>query len=152
MSPSKVSQRIVLDRIAWVDRMMMEIRSLPLSDRAVFLAESRNVWAAESCLRRAIEALFDIGRHILARGFGRGDVEYREIAEGLGATGVFDPAESLLMRTLAGYRNRLVHFYHEVSAGELFEICSRQLDDLVRIRGAYHRWMGSHPEMVDTSL
>jgi uncharacterized protein YutE (UPF0331/DUF86 family) len=152
MSPSKVSQRIVLDRIAWVDRMLKEIRSLPISDRAVFLAESRNVWAAESCLRRAIEALFDIGRHILARGFGRGEVEYREIAEGLGATGVLDPAESLLMRTLAGYRNRLVHFYHEVSAGELFEICSRQLDDLVRIRGAYHRWMGSHPGMLDTAL
>jgi len=152
MSPSKVSQRIVLDRIAWVDRMLKEIRSLPISDRAVFLAESRNVWAAESCLRRAIEALFDIGRHILARGFGRGEVEYREIADGLGAIGVLDAAESLLMRTLAGYRNRLVHFYHEVSAGELFEICSRQLDDLVSIRGAYQRWMGSHPGMLDTAL
>ena len=152
MSPSKVSQRIVLDRIAWVDRMLKGIRSFPLADRASFLAESRNVWAAESCLRRAIEALFDIGRHILARGFGRGEVEYREIADGLGATGVLDAAESLLLRTLAGYRNRLVHFYHEVSASELFEICSRQLDDLVRIRGAYHRWMGSHPGMLDTAL
>ena len=152
MSPSKVSQRIVLDRIAWVDRMLNEIRSLPLADRSSFLAESRNVWAAESCLRRAMEALFDIGRHILARGFGRGEVEYREIAEGLGATGVLDPAESLLMRTLAGYRNRLVHFYHEVSADELFDICTRQLDDLDRIRRAYHRWMGSHPGMLDTAL
>ncbi len=36
----------------------------------------------------------------------------------------------VLMRTLAGYcRNHLV-----------------------RIRGAYHRWMGSHPGMLDTSL
>jgi uncharacterized protein YutE (UPF0331/DUF86 family) len=125
MSPSKVSQRIVLDRI---------------------------VWAAESCLRRAIEALYDIGRHILARGFGQGDVEYRQIADALGATAVLDPAESLLMRTLAGYRNRLVHFYHEVSTGELFEICSRQLDDLVRVRGAYCRWMESHPGMIDPAF
>lgn len=152
MSPSKVSRRIVLDRIAWVDRMLKEIRSLPLADRTVFLSESRNVWAAESCLRRAIEALFDIGRHVLARGFGRGDVEYREIADGLGATGVLDPAESTLMRLLAGYRNRLVHFYHEVSPDELFDICSRQLDDLGRIRGAYNRWMDSHPVMIDTAL
>jgi uncharacterized protein YutE (UPF0331/DUF86 family) len=152
MSPSKVSQRIALDRFAWVDRTLKEIRSLPLADRTSFLAESRNVWAAESCLRRAIEALFDIGRHVLARGFGRGDVEYREIADGLGGTGVLDPAESTLMRMLAGYRNRLVHFYHEVLAGELFDICSRQLDDLGRIRGAYNRWMESHPEMIDTAL
>jgi hypothetical protein len=90
MSPSKVSRRIVLDRIAWVDRMLREIRSLPLADRAAFLAESRNVWAAESCLRRAIEALFDI--------------------------------------------------------------CARQLDDPVRIRMTYHRWMESHPEMIDMTL
>jgi uncharacterized protein YutE (UPF0331/DUF86 family) len=152
MSPSKVSRRIVLDRIAWVDRMLAEIRSLPLADRASFLAESRNVWAAESCLRRAIEALFDIGRHILARGFGRGEVEYREIADGLGATGVLVPSESALMRTLAGYRNRLVHFYHEVSAGELFEICSGQLGDLERMREAYRRWTGAHPGMLDTAL
>jgi hypothetical protein len=43
MSPSKVSRRIVLDRIAWVDRMPKEIQSLPVADRASFLAESRNV-------------------------------------------------------------------------------------------------------------
>jgi uncharacterized protein YutE (UPF0331/DUF86 family) len=152
MSPSKVSRRIVLDRIAWVDRMVKEIRSLPLADRSSFLAESRNVWAAESCLRRAIEALFDIGRHILARGFGRGDVEYREIADGLGTTGVLDPSESTLLRTLAGYRNRLVHFYHEVSADKLFDICTLQLDDLDRIRRAYHCWMESHTGMIDTTL
>jgi uncharacterized protein YutE (UPF0331/DUF86 family) len=152
MSPSKVSRRIVLDRLGWVDRMLKEIRSLPLADRTTFLAEGRNVWAAESCLRRAIEALFDIGRHVLARGFGRGEVEYREIADGLGATGVLDDAGSTLMRTLAGYRNRLVHFYHEVSAGELYEICSGQLGDLEHIREAYRRWMGSHPGMLDTAL
>jgi uncharacterized protein YutE (UPF0331/DUF86 family) len=152
MSPSKVSRRIVLDRFAWVDRMGKEIRSLPLADLASFLAESRTVWVAESCLRRAIEALFDIGRYVLARGFGRGAVEYREIADGLGQTGVLDAAESALLRMLAGYRNRLVHFYHEVSAGELFEICTRQLGDLEAIRGAYQRWIASHPDMVDAAL
>ena len=65
---------------------------------------------------------------------------------------VLDPLESTLMRMLAGDRNRLVHFYHEVSADELFDICTLQLDDLDRIRRAYHRWMESHPEMIDTTL
>jgi len=56
------------------------------------------------------------------------------------------------MRMLAGYRNRLVHFYHEVSADELFDICTLPLGDLDRIRRAYHRWMDSHPGMIDTAL
>ena len=35
---------------------------------------------ADSCLRRSLEALFDIGRHILAKGYARGVTEYKEIA------------------------------------------------------------------------
>jgi hypothetical protein len=30
-------------------------------------------------LRRSLEALMDLGRHIVAKGFGRGVTEYREI-------------------------------------------------------------------------
>jgi uncharacterized protein YutE (UPF0331/DUF86 family) len=87
-------------------------------------ADTRNAGSAESCLRRAR------GKHLstqagtsLAKGFARGEVEYRAIAEALGELGVLSPQESALMRVLAGYRNRLVHFYHEVSAHELYEIC-----------------------------
>ena len=75
MSPSKVSLKVVLDRIAWVDRMLSGIRALPLTSRADFSADARNIWSAESCLRRALEALFDIGRHLLAKGYGVGIIE-----------------------------------------------------------------------------
>ena len=75
MSPSKVSRKVVIDRIAWVDRMLAAIRALPLASRAAFTADERNIWSAESCLRRALEALFDIGRHVLARGYGLGLVD-----------------------------------------------------------------------------
>ncbi|MCS7220425.1 MAG: hypothetical protein RML36_01005 [Anaerolineae bacterium] len=74
--PGKISRRIAYDRLAWVERMLSEIRALPLDSREAFLADRRNIWAAESCLRRALEALLDIGRHILARGFGVGVTEY----------------------------------------------------------------------------
>jgi uncharacterized protein YutE (UPF0331/DUF86 family) len=152
MSPSRISRRIVLDRVAWVDRMIAQIQALPADDRARFMADSRNVWTAESCLRRSLEALFDIGRHVLARGFGDGVSEYKEIADGLLARGILSERDARLMRQLAGYRNRLVHFYHEVSADELFEICSTRLGDLQVIQRAFRRWLDSHPEMVDTSL
>lgn len=125
MSPSKVSRKVVLDRVAWVDRMLSGIRALPLTSRADFSADARNIWSAESCLRRALEALFDIGRHLLARGYGVGISEYREIAAKLADCSVLGADESSLMKTLAGYRNRLVHFYHEVSTDELYEICAR---------------------------
>ena len=80
MMPGKISKRVVSDRLAWIDRMLGEIRSLPLGSQSAFMEDSRNIWAAESCLRRALEALFDLGRHIAAKGFGEAVTEYKEIA------------------------------------------------------------------------
>jgi hypothetical protein len=62
MTPGALSKRIIVDRLALVDALLSEIRLLPLADRQAFFADRRNVWAAESCLRRCLEALFDVGR------------------------------------------------------------------------------------------
>ena len=152
MTPDYVSRRVVMDRLEWVDRMVNQIQALPLADRDAFFADSRNVWAAESCLRRALEALFDLGRHILAKGFGAGASEYKEIATKLGEYNVLAPTDVELLRTLAGYRNRLVHFYHEVSPDELYNICHSNLGDLGRITQAYRAWVKANADRVDKNL
>jgi uncharacterized protein YutE (UPF0331/DUF86 family) len=152
MTPMAISKRVVADRLELVDSLLREIRSFPLGNQSDFFADRRNIWAAESCLRRCLEALFDIGRHILARGYGLGVSEYKEIALRLREKAVLAETEAKLLTVLAGYRNRLVHFYHEVSAKELFEICSNQLGDLELIQSAYRRWMKEHSEKVDSSL
>ena len=143
---------MVTDRLEIVDHLLREIRALPFSDRTAFFADHRNIWSAESCLRRSLEALFDAGRHILAKGYGLGITEYRETASKLQEQGILSAEEASIMRTLAGYRNRLVHFYHEVSAEELYQICSQQLGDLEIVQNAYRRWLSEHPEKVDSSL
>lgn len=152
MTPQKISLRIVLDRLDWVQRMVAEIEQLPLSDRAAFLADNRNVWTAESCLRRGLEALLDTGRHILAKGFATGVTQYKEVAQQLGEKGVLNETDAQLLRILAGYRNRMVHFYHELSAEELFEICASQLSDLKQIVQAYQNWLKQHPQLLDDTL
>ncbi len=50
MMAEKISKRVVVDRLAWIEQMTGEIRALPLNDREAFFADQRNVWAAESCL------------------------------------------------------------------------------------------------------
>jgi len=152
MTPQLISKRIALDRLALTERLLQEIRALPLGDHDLFFSDRRNIWAAESCLRRSLESLFDLGRHILAKGFGTGISEYKEIATRLQEKGVLSAEEMNLLRVLAGYRNRLVHFYHEVSPEELYEICTSQLSDLERIRDALQRWLNVHPENLDPSL
>ncbi len=150
MTPGMISRRVVVDRLKTVDDLLQDIRSLPLNDRQAFFADRRNAWTAESCLRRSLEALFDIGRHILAKGFGVGVSEYKEIALRLFEKKILSSDDTALMGILAGYRNRMVHFYHEVSFDELYKICAEDLGDVERISDALREWIKNHPEMVET--
>lgn len=152
MSPGKVSRRIAADRLSWIDRMLKEIRNLPLDSMEAFLGDSRNVFTAESCLRTSLEALFDLGRHILAKGFGTGVTEYKEIAFELERQDVLDADEALLLKVLAGYRNRMVHFYHEITSKELYEICTRQLGDIQQVKEGLLKWIRAHSEHMDETL
>lgn len=53
------------------------------------------------------------------------------------------------MKILAGYRNRLVHVYHEVSTDELYQICSSRRADVADVRDAVRRCFESRPDLVD---
>ena len=120
----------MLDRLGRVEQSLAEIRKLPLNSRASFEADSRNVWTPESCLRRALEALLDVGRHLLAKLAATGVAEYKGVGRRLGEHAVLGAATAGLLVKLAGYRNRMVHFYHEVTAAELFGICADELQDV----------------------
>jgi uncharacterized protein YutE (UPF0331/DUF86 family) len=152
MTPSGLRAKIIAERAAWVRRMIAGIRALPLGTYDVFHADPRNAAAAESHLRRALEALLDLGRHVLAKGFGRAVTEYKDVARALAEAGVLDDPHASLLRRLAGYRNRLVHFYHEVSEMELYEICTSELDDVNAVLTEILRWIEKHPESVDHTL
>ena len=94
-----------------------------------FLANPDNFAVAEHHLRRSLEALFDIGRHIAAKeGFGKPD-KYRDVIRILGQSGVLQPEFSKRIEGMAGYRNRLVHGYSMVSPREIYEIIKTRLDD-----------------------
>jgi uncharacterized protein YutE (UPF0331/DUF86 family) len=149
MMPGKLSRQVIADRLEWVKRMVAVIRNLPLDDRQEFFSDLRNLMTAESGLRRALEALFDLGRHILARGFGIGVTEYKEIASRLHEEQVISDEDARLLMVLAGYRNRLVHFYHEVAPEELYEISKNRLVDIEMIADAYRRWVGQHADRLE---
>lgn len=152
MTPGLISKKILSDRLNFIEKMIREIRSLPLTSFEEFKKDKRNIWASESCLRRSLEALLDIGRHILTKGFATGVSEYKDIAHRLGEFNIFSSSEVELLKTLAGYRNRLVHFYHEIGEEELYKICRDRLGDLEKVKEAYIQWIKNHPEKIDEKL
>ena len=152
MTEGRISRRVIADRLEMLGDLIRQVKELPVDDRAAFFADQRNVPAAESCIRRSLEGLLDLGRHILAKGFAVGVTEYKEIADGLRRHEVLQATDADLLRLLAGYRNRLVHFYHEVAPEELFDLCAHRLRDLEQLLEAYRTWARAHPEKLDEAL
>jgi uncharacterized protein YutE (UPF0331/DUF86 family) len=152
MTPGPISAAIVTDRAAWIRRMLAGIRSLPVGTGEAFTANPQTVAAAESYLRRALEALLDLGRHLLAKGFARGVAEYQAIATALAEEGVLSAADAELLVQLAGYRNRMVHVYHAVGDEELRLICRDKLSDIDQVLDALVHWLRMHHQRLDREI
>jgi uncharacterized protein YutE (UPF0331/DUF86 family) len=104
--------------------MLDGIRALPLRSRGEFDGDARNAAAAE----------------------------YRDIARYLEERGVINAEAAALWLKMAGYRNRMVHFYAESSRTELYEICATKLPDVESALYALRLWLVAHPKRIDTSL
>lgn len=148
MTPGPIRRVVVADKVALIHRLLDGIATLPLDDLREFRRDPRMVAAAESYLRRALEALLDIARHVLARAFGRGATEYAEVARQLGDVGVVSPDQADRLVLMARYRNRLVHMYDEVTEPELYDVLTLHLADIPEIVDAVTAWMAAHPDRV----
>jgi uncharacterized protein YutE (UPF0331/DUF86 family) len=113
-----------------------------------FLADERNPAAADSFLRRSIEAMFDIARHILSKTYEFKSLEYKDIAQALGAKNIVSPEYAETLVKMAGYRNRMVHYYKEIKPDELYDILQRDLGDVERFLVELERFLTNYRRQV----
>jgi uncharacterized protein YutE (UPF0331/DUF86 family) len=125
-----IDRMLLKSRLSMIAEYCTELESLKELPRSEFL-EKRNSAAAESYLRRSLEAVFDIGRHILSKtGHLELAKEYKSIASGLVERKIVSGQLSTALVEMAGYRNRLVHLYHMVSSEELYNIIQNHMSDI----------------------
>ena len=120
---------MIEDRLGFINRAIVRLRKLSYLGEKDFL-DGDNPAIVESYLRRALDAIFDIARHIIAKTARKGLVEYKEVAGALGGQGVISQGQAEKLRLMAGYRNRLIHFYHEIGDRELYLILTNNLSDI----------------------
>ncbi len=100
---------------------------IPLEE---FMSNYDNYRIAYYDLYTALEATLDIGAHLLSRLPGNKVQSYKDIA-------LFLAEKKLLPRKfvedklvkMAGYRNRITHFYHRISSEEIYKIVKNHLND-----------------------
>jgi uncharacterized protein YutE (UPF0331/DUF86 family) len=103
-------------------------------------------------LHRSLEAVMDIGSHILSRIPGARPNSYKDIPILLEKHKIIPHgfvSESLIK--MAGYRNRMVHFYGEITEREIYDIIQKELDDFCTFLVYIHKVI-NHPSKYNLSV
>jgi uncharacterized protein YutE (UPF0331/DUF86 family) len=124
-----LNKKTILDRIIIIEKSKKKLENLKSLSLDKFTG-SENFAIAEHYLRYALEASFDICAHVLARIPGAKVDEYKQMALEMGKQSIVPMsfAEDKLHK-MAGYRNRLTHFYFEIPPVELHGIIQNNLGD-----------------------
>lgn len=142
---ASVERDVILVRISGIEGELAELKKLATEPFETF-AHGVGYKLAQYHLHRALEGVFHITAHILARVPGGQATQYKELAQKLGELGVVPKefAEGKLV-TMAKYRNRLVHFYAQITPEELYGILHKDLGDFtVFLTGVKN--LLAHPE------
>lgn len=136
MNQLAIEKDIVIKRVEGVEVELSELRELSKQPLGEF-SSGTGYKLAHYHLHRALEGVFNIGSHILSRLPGGQATQYKEIALKLGEFNIVPKefAEKKLV-PMAKYRNRLVHFYAQIEAEELYNILHKDLDDFEIFLGA----------------
>ena len=125
-----INKTVVNERLFIIEGCLNRLRQFQLISLEEF-EKGDNFAIAEHYLRRALEASLEIGTHILSRLPGVKPQSYKDIALLLGENNVLplDFAKEKFEK-MAGFRNRLIHFYPKVTSHELYTIIQNELPDL----------------------
>lgn len=125
-----IKSQSIIPRIDGIQKDLQKLESLANLSLDEFSFED-NFVKAQFYLRRSLEGVFHIGSHILSRIPGGRATEYKEIAIKLGEFKIVEKsfAEGNLKK-MAGYRNRLTHYYSNITPDEIQKILIDHLSDI----------------------
>jgi uncharacterized protein YutE (UPF0331/DUF86 family) len=125
-----LNRDVIQTRISYIEdslRSLERFRGMPYDE---FHSNSDNFRIAFYDLHRTLEAVMDIGTHILSRIPGARPASYKDIPRLLEKNKII-PTEfaANTLSKMAGYRNRMVHFYGEITEKEIYDIIQEELED-----------------------
>jgi uncharacterized protein YutE (UPF0331/DUF86 family) len=125
-----IDESRILRRIQAITESLSKLKELARMERDKFLNDFRSIDSAKYNLQTSIEAMIDICNHIIARKRLRvpaTNVQSFEVVTEIGLL----PADTLpVYRSMARFRNRIVHLYDEVDDSQIHEILQNRLGDI----------------------
>ncbi len=127
-----------------IESCRQELAALLAQPKAVFINDRQQYAQMEHYFRRALEGILTAGTHILSR-LPIETKDYAAIIQSLGTAAIIPVEFAQRNIGLAGYRNRLVHMYWEVTPPELYDTVKEHIDDIGAF-AEYFQKVLQHPE------
>ena len=125
-----VDESRILHKLQAITDSLSKLEELAQMGRDVFLIDFRSIDSAKYNLQTSIEAMIDICNHIISRKRLRVPATNVESFEVVSEAGLL-PADALpVYRSMARFRNRIVHMYDDVDDSQIHEILQTRLDDI----------------------
>lgn len=151
-SRGRIKRQSIVPRLDGIQRDIARLQRLAQLPLKTFMADEDTFALAQFYLRQALEGVFHISEHILSHRDGGRAREYKEIARKLGEQGIIDQsfANEQLVK-MAGYRNRLTHFYADITPQEMYQILHEDLADFRAFEQAIKRIL-ENPQKYELTL
>ena len=125
-----VDESRILHKLQAITDSLSKLEELAQMGKDVFLIDFRSIDSAKYNLQTSIEAMIDICNHIISRKRLRVPATNVESFEVVSEAGLL-PADALpVYRSMARFRNRIVHMYDDVDDSQIHEMLQTRLDDI----------------------
>lgn len=132
-----VRPEILRKRMNKLDGYLKVLRRLQRYEREEFLSEPEHYGSAERFLHLSIEALLDMGNHVIADE-NMGVVDwYSDVPKLFAGKGFISSDLCEKWIRMIGFRNTLVHEYIDIDRAIVFEILQNGLEDIEQLKRVF---------------
>ncbi|RPI66194.1 MAG: DUF86 domain-containing protein [Geobacteraceae bacterium] len=134
-----VRPEVIRKRLNKIDEYLVVLQRLQRYGRDEFLSDPERYGSAERFLHLAIEALLDMGNHVIAdEGLGVVDW-YSDVPRIFLEKGMISSELSEKWIRMIGFRNTLVHGYMDVDRTIVYEVLQNGLCDIEELKRVFAR-------------
>lgn len=142
MSPIKATIKEKMDKLSESVEYLDELKKLTLDE---FKKDFKNFGSAEHYLVIGIEAITDIGNHILKEIFNKSAKSYADIIKQLGEVEVIPENLATRAKEMADFRNLLIHAYEVVDLNKVYENLQKAPDEFRQFAKAFQGFLDKLP-------
>ena len=136
-----VRPEVIRKRLNKLDEYLSILHKLRKYSLDDFVGDPEHYGSAERFLHLAIEAILDMGNHVIAES-DLGIVNwYSDIPSILARKGYIDSDLEKKWLQMIGFRNTLVHDYLEIDRGIVYDILENHLEDIEAIKRIFTQFL-----------